>query len=85
MDINEWEQKDKDLADRMDAYEKVFIHRKPCKEYKKIGWCPHVEQAIARKFKTEVREQIGWLASQVATKPPFTPQLKSCGFSGRYE
>ena len=84
MDINEWEQKDKDLVYKHFLIGIHPICRKPCKEYKKIGWCPHVEQAIARKFKTEVREQIGWLASQVATKPPFTPQLKSCGFSGRY-
>ena len=84
MDINEWERKDKDLCDRMDAYEKTYKHRKPCKEYKRIGWCIHLNDASARKFKKEVRKQIGWLADQVATKPPFTPPLKSGGFSGRY-
>lgn len=61
--ITAWDTEDKKLIEEMTAFEEQWEHKKPCKEYKQIGYCSHLERAKSRKFKNRVRGHLVVLAS----------------------
>ena len=45
------------LIAEMEAWEKSFSHKKPCKEFKETGWCLHLANAQHRKFRQRIDGQ----------------------------
>jgi len=60
-----WDNEDAKLIIEMDSFEDDWIHRKPCKEYLKTGYCKHLESAQHRKFGNRIKAHMSNLSSYV--------------------
>lgn len=63
--IEEWDSEDSKLIAEMDDFEENWKHANPCEQYKKVGYCNHLEKAQKRKFGLRVKTQISILSSFV--------------------
>ena len=53
--LEELKKREKNLLNNIKNFQENWVHRRPCEDYIKIGFCQHLVRAERHKFGEEIR------------------------------